>query len=102
MKHAIRIAGLDQVFWCDEKDSILAGLMKTGSTGIPVGCRGGGCGVCKVAILSGDYETGCMSGSQVTPEERAEGKVLACRAYPRSDIELQVIGKICKRFQSAA
>ncbi|WP_221797099.1 2Fe-2S iron-sulfur cluster-binding protein [Oceanobacter mangrovi] len=102
MKHAIRIAGQEGVFWCDENDSILSGLMKSNSRGIQFGCRGGGCGVCKVQILSGSFETRCMSGSQVTAVDRQENKLLACRVYPRSNIELIVIGKVIKRCQSAA
>ena len=102
MKHAVRVAGIDHTFWCDEKDSLLTGILKVNSNGIPAGCRGGGCGVCKVEILSGEFITGCMSGAHVSAEDREQGKLLACRVYPRSDVEIRVIGKMMRRFERAA
>ncbi|MDK2778259.1 MAG: 2Fe-2S iron-sulfur cluster binding domain-containing protein [Pseudomonadota bacterium] len=102
MKHAVRIAGIDRTFWCDENDSLLTGILKANSSGIPAGCRGGGCGVCKIQILSGEFSTGCMSGCHVSAEDKAAGKLLACRVYPRSDIELSVIGKMIRCFQKVA
>lgn len=102
MKHAIYISGIDDVFYCSEDDSILCGLLKTGSSGIPAGCRGGGCGICKIQILSGEIETRPMSSSHISRDDIAEGTVLACRAYPRSDIRLDVIGKLARRFKKAA
>ena len=53
---------------------------------IPVGCRGGGCGVCKIQIVDGQYEARKMSVEQVTAIERKKNIVLACRIYPRSDL----------------
>ena len=37
---------------------------------IKVGCRGGGCGVCKVKVVKGDYETGKMSLKVCSLKER--------------------------------
>jgi ferredoxin len=67
-----------------------------GRKGIPVGCRGGGCGVCKVEITSGQYTKRVMSRDHVTAEEEARGCVLACRVKPLSDISLKVVGKMKK------
>ncbi len=58
---------------------------------IPVGCRGGGCGVCRIRVLSGDYETQKMSRKHVRPEDQAIGMALACRVYPRSDLTVEVM-----------
>jgi len=39
-----------------------------------------------------------MSKKYITNEERDEGFVLACRAFPKSDIEFEFIGKPqCKK-----
>ena len=35
-------------FRCSPQESLLVGMERLGKKGIPVGCRGGGCGVCKV------------------------------------------------------
>ncbi len=96
MKHQILIHETGEAFNCDEQESILRGMARLGRRGIPLGCRGGGCGVCKVQVLQGEYEAAVMSRAHVSAEEQAEGIVLACRIMPHSDLEVQVIGKMNK------
>jgi Na+-transporting NADH:ubiquinone oxidoreductase subunit NqrF len=67
-----------------------------GRRGIPVGCRGGGCGVCKVRIDSGEVRTEKMSRQHVSVEDQAAGVVLACRAYPCSDVQLSALDKMAR------
>ena len=54
MKYQIVIEDTGEQYPCDERESVLEGMARLGRRGIPVGCRGGGCGVCKVRILSGE------------------------------------------------
>lgn len=68
--------------------------MSRGGRAIPVGCRGGGCGVCRVRVLDGRYTTGVMSAACVTPEEKEQGVALACKLFAESDLSLQVLGEI--------
>lgn len=56
---------------------------------LPVGCRRGGCGVCRVRVLSGDYQVSPMSRAHVTEADEAAGIVLACSIYPLSDLSLR-------------
>lgn len=58
---------------------------------ISVGCHGGGCGVCCVQILAGEFETKKMSRKHIPLEHQEQGIVLACRVYPRSDLEIEVL-----------
>jgi ferredoxin len=102
MKHLIHIDGCDEVFPCSETDSLLSGMLKACARGVPVGCRGGGCGVCKIRVISGDYETGAMSASHINEQDKANHVVLACRVYPRSDIRIEVTGKLARRFNKVA
>lgn len=81
---------------CSPQESLLAGMERLGKKGIPVGCRGGGCGVCKVEITSGSYIKRVMSRDYVSVEDEAAGRVLACRVRPTSDITLKVLGKMAK------
>lgn len=85
-----------ETFRCSPQESLLAGMERLGKKGIPVGCRGGGCGVCKVEITSGSYVKRVMSREYVSAEEEAAGRVLACRVKPSSDISLRVLGKMAK------
>tara|TARA_R110000796_G_scaffold169508_2_gene286359 strand:+ start:19387 stop:19626 length:240 start_codon:yes stop_codon:yes gene_type:complete len=60
-----------------------------GGNCVPVGCRGGGCGLCKVQVLRGEYQCGPMSSKHVSESALACGEVLACRIYPRSDLTIE-------------
>lgn len=92
--YRISIQEVGEAYPCGEGQTLLEGMERLGRKGIPVGCRGGGCGVCKVHITAGDYATRRMSRAQVSVEEEAAGYVLACRCRPQSDITLRVVGKM--------
>lgn len=85
-----------QSFPCSAEEAVLLAAMRASPTPISVGCRGGGCGVCKVRIVSGQYAVGKMSRAQVSAQQEAEGQALACRLYPRSNLVLEVIGGFAK------
>lgn len=96
---------VDQVavsFPCRADESLLAAAHRLGHKGIPVGCRSGGCGVCKVAVLSGSYRVAAMSRDHISESEQAAGHVLACRIFPHSDLHVQVLGKLLNPFSKAA
>ncbi len=81
---------------CSDSLTLLEGMESLGKKGIPVGCRGGGCGVCKVHVLSGSYTKRVMSREHVSVEDEAQGRVLACRVRPTSEVSLRVIGQMKK------
>jgi len=95
-RHEVTIKDTGEVFSCSEDQHLLQGMTSLGKRGIPSGCHGGGCGVCKVKITQGEVETLVMSRAYVTEEEEKEGIVLACRTFPRGSISLKVIGKLSK------
>jgi ferredoxin len=103
--HTVTIEDDGQTYRCAEHRSLLEGMEQLGREGIPVGCRNGGCGVCKVQVTSGNYTTRVMSRAHVSEEDEAQGRVLACRVRPTSDIRLTVIGKmkksVCGTVESA-
>ena len=66
------------------------GQLKSLPRRLPVGCRRGGCGICRVRVLSGQYDSGPMSRSCVSAEDEAAGVVLACSIYPQSDLSLRL------------
>ena len=95
-RHEITILNTGETYLCSEKQHLLQGMLALGKKGIPSGCHGGGCGVCKIKIISGDYSKLVMSRAQVSETEEQDGVVLACRVFPLSDISLQVVGKLSK------
>ncbi len=81
-------------FSCAAGRDVLRAMEQLGRKGIPVGCRGGGCGVCRVQVVgNGRYRTGKMSRAQVPQEAEARGVCLACKLFPESDLRLKVLGK---------
>lgn len=81
-------------FNCSDQQTVLRGMEALGNKGIPVGCRQGGCGVCKVEVLEGTYRKRVMSREQVSEDDENAHRVLACCIWPTSDLRLRVIGKM--------
>lgn len=96
MSFAVAIRNTRENYRCAASSTLLAGMETLARRGIPVGCRGGGCGVCKVRIESGRVHALKMSREHVSETEQAAGVVLACRAYPRSDVQLSAIDKLAR------
>jgi len=94
--HTITIEDDGSVYRCSDSRTLLEGMEALGRKGIPVGCRGGGCGVCKIQIVHGDVTTRPMSREHVSAEDEAAGRVLACRVRPASDVTLRVLGAFRK------
>lgn len=101
-KHSVHIIDSSEDVTCREDQNVLRSMEQLGRKGIPVGCRNGGCGVCKVRVVEGDYTAKVMSRAHVSEAEEAQGCVLACRIFPRSDLNLTVIGKMNRAFGLAA
>jgi len=83
-------------FRCSGEENVLLGMECLGRRGIPVGCRGGGCGVCKVQVLDGAYRVEKMSRACISEDERRRGFALACRLFADGDLRLQVVGKMAR------
>lgn len=87
------VEGEGECFRCGPNVSLLQGMEKARRENIPVGCRNGGCGICRVRILEGTYQIQKMSRAQVSEADEAEQVVLACRVQPLSDIRLEKLGR---------
>ncbi|WP_050469182.1 2Fe-2S iron-sulfur cluster-binding protein [Herbaspirillum chlorophenolicum] len=92
--YPIEIVDTGLRYECDERQSLLRGMERLGKRGIPVGCRGGGCGVCKVRVVSGQCQLEKMSSECVSDDDLAEGVVLACKAFPRSEVRVELVDKL--------
>ena len=94
--YTVTVEETGESFRCSSEESVLRGMEKLGRRGIPVGCREGGCGVCKIQVVSGSYVKRVMSRDHVSVEDEAADRVLACRVRPSSDLTVKVIGKLVK------
>lgn len=96
MQHQITIEETGERYACAETESLLTAMARSGRRGIPLGCRGGGCGVCKVQVTSGEVATRAMSRQHVSADDEAERCLLACRVFPRADVAVKVLGKMSR------
>lgn len=98
--YSVLIRETGETYICRGEETLLAGMVRLGKKGIPVGCCGGGCGICKMKLLSGHYITRPMSRNHISVAEEQTGILLACRVYPRSNVCISLQGKL-KRCMSA-
>ncbi len=66
------------------------GQLKNLPCKLPVGCRRGGCGVCRVRVTEGQYRSDPMSRAHISAEDEQAGLVLACCIYPLSELSLRL------------
>ena len=82
-------------FYCTEGQNVLHAMERLGRTGIPVGCRGGGCGVCRVQVLGdGKFRTLKMSRSQVSVSDEVSRICLACKLIPEGNLHIRALGAL--------
>ena len=89
MKYEIKDAESGMTYIANDDESIFRAMHRSGRSIFKGGCEGGGCGICKVQILEGDYvRFKNMSRRHVSEEEEAQGIVLACCVKPLDNILL--------------
>ena len=57
---------------------------------IPLDCRDGACGTCRVFVEAGSFDGGSYIEDALTDDEAAEGYALACQMTARSDLVLRI------------
>ncbi len=71
-----------------DDETILEAALREGFS-LPYGCRNGACGSCKGKVLAGSLDYGTYQDNALTPEERAQGRALFCRARPLSALTIE-------------
>ena len=73
-----------------EAETVLGALSRAGFR-YRVGCKRGGCGICKVQLVLGEvrYER-TVAESVLSDDERVEGICLSCRAVPITNIAIEL------------
>jgi ferredoxin len=99
MTYSVSITNTREVFACSSAQTLLGAMEALGRRGIPVGCRGGGCGVCKLRVDSGSVQCEVMSRACVSVAEESLGFVLACRSRPITDVTVTAIDRLARCIQ---
>lgn len=87
MKKTYQIRLNDNLFECSEETDIMRTICKKKIGSNYYGCCGGGCGICKAAVISGQYQVvSRMSREHISAAEEAAGVVLLCCIQPRSNL----------------
>ncbi|NJK37016.1 MAG: 2Fe-2S iron-sulfur cluster binding domain-containing protein [Oscillatoriales cyanobacterium RM1_1_9] len=69
------------------EDQKILNVANAAGLNLPSSCEAGVCTTCAAKILSGEVDQ--QEGMGVSPELQAEGYVLLCVAYPRSDLKVE-------------
>ncbi|MBM6401385.1 2Fe-2S iron-sulfur cluster-binding protein [Phycicoccus sonneratiae] len=89
----VRIHPTGEVIHLEPAETVLSGLYRAGYS-YTVGCRRGGCAICKVDCRSGEFSYDHPIADTVLDEdERTDGTCLSCRAVPTTDITIELRGE---------
>lgn len=92
MAFQITIANTGATIDCAAEQTILQAAVAAG-VDYPYTCATGNCAACISELRSGDVSLLPYSDNALNSTQRADGKVLACRTRPRSDVELLWLGR---------
>lgn len=89
----VRIDPTGEEIFLAPGEEILAGLYKAGYA-YTIGCRRGGCAICKVDAIDGEFTYNRpVADTVITEEERRDGTCLSCRAVPTTDMTIRLRGE---------
>ena len=90
--HTITVNDSDVSFACAEDEAVLARMFHNGKGPLRYGCCGGGCGICRMKVISGEwFAFKPMSAAHVSEADRKKGVVLLCCIQPRSDLLIAAV-----------
>ena len=90
MTYSVRLEPIGVDMEVEENETVLQAAFRQGIT-LMHGCKEGQCSACKSVLLDGDAEHGDYSTFALSETEQADGKVLLCRLYPSSDLEIELL-----------
>ena len=74
---------------CGPEETVLAAILRSGAS-VMFGCRGGGCGTCKMRLTDGRVEHGRCSVAVLPEEDKVGGWFLSCQARPLVDLTIEL------------
>ncbi|XTI73259.1 2Fe-2S iron-sulfur cluster-binding protein [Acidithiobacillus sp. AC3] len=98
IEHEIVLEPSGTRFRIREDQSIVEAALEQGIA-IHHGCGNGSCGDCKGTILEGEITQLPFMPLLLTPEERASGKAILCKAQPRSSLRIAAMIDTAEQWQ---
>ena len=89
MPYTVSLVPLGDRVECRGDETVLSAILRAGAK-IMFGCRGGGCGTCKMRLISGRVDHGRCSTAVLPESEKTEGAFLSCQARPLSDLTVEL------------
>lgn len=87
-RYSITVLESGETFWCASDETVLSAMMRARCGPVHYGCCGGGCGICKMRIVSGEYDAiKRMSRAHIDLAQEPD-MVLLCCIQPRSDLTI--------------
>lgn len=90
MTYSVRLEPIGVDMEVDEDETVLQAAFRQGIT-LMHGCKEGQCSACKSVLLDGDAEHEDFSTFALSEVEQDEGKVLLCRLFAQSDLEIELL-----------
>ena len=75
-----------------DTENVLSALERHNYADVFVGCRHGGCGLCKIQIIAGNYDLLKMSAEYISNEDIENKIALACCVIPKTDLKIKILG----------
>jgi ferredoxin len=86
-RYQITLRDTGEFFFCADDEAVLRAMFNSGAGRLKNGCCGGGCGICRVRIVSGAWKVfKPMSSAHVKKEDIEKNIVLLCCVQPRGDL----------------
>src|SRR5581483_6535785 len=77
--YTITLTPVGETLLCRPDETVLAAILRSGAS-VVFGCRGGGCGTCKMRATAGQVDHGRCSTAVLGGEDRAHRGFLSCQA----------------------
>jgi len=92
MAFKVKIDNAGTTIDCAGDSTILTAAVRAG-VNFPYACATGNCATCICELRSGSVELLPHGDGALSARQKAAGLTLACRALPRSDVELHWLGE---------
>jgi ferredoxin/predicted metal-dependent enzyme (double-stranded beta helix superfamily) len=88
----VTIANTGQTIDCEDDSPILCAAIAAGID-YPYACASGNCATCISELKSGEVTMLPYGDGALSLAQQQDGKILACRAQPQSDVEIMWLGR---------